>query len=289
MSTEVRNDPRAAQDASPLISANELHVLCGKPGVRVFDVRGTWKTPVRALHDDYLAGHIPGAVFLDWTRDFLEQGVAINLAAVASREEAEQSFRSLGVNSGDLIVLYDDYSHMLAGRIWWAMRYWGFDNVRVLNGGWSNWVSQDLPVSTDVPKVEPGSFEPQRKADLRSDIEQFVSERTSACVLDARGAQGFAGKPDDPRTGHIPGAVNVPFSAVLDKETGLFLDRQAVQRVFDRMIPDWRSTKIVSSCGSGYAGTVPMLALWDLGVKSSLYDGSFSEWKQDPSREVEQS
>lgn len=273
---------------SPLISAHELSGVLDQSNVKVFDVRGTWSSPARALYEDYLKGHIPGASFIDWTKDFLEQGTAINLAAVADREAATQSFKTLGINKDDRVVLYDDYHHMQAGRIWWAMRYWGFSNVRVLNGGWKYWVSQGYAVSQDIPQITEGSFEPKCQEDLRVSTDDLVSEMGRACLIDARGPIGYIGKPDDPRTGHIPGAFHVPFSAMLDTDTGLFLSLDQIERVFDQSAANWRDGKIISSCGSGYAGTVIMLALEQLGVASTLYDGSFAEWKQNPSRAVEQ-
>lgn len=273
---------------SPIISANELHELLGRENLRLFDVRGTWKTPARALHDDYLAGHIPGAVFLDWTTTFLEQGVPVGLASVCDGESAAAAFKSLGVNDGDLCVLYDDYSHMLAGRVWWAMRYWGFENLRVLNGGWNYWTSQGLPTSTEVPNVGEGSFAPACNSSLRVSLTELLVRMDGSCHVDARGPVSYAGTPEDPRSGHIPGAISVPYKDLLDEDTGLFLDADRIQKLFDRLAPDWRNHPVITSCGSGYAGTIPMLALSNLGVDSSLYDGSFSEWKQDPSRPVEQ-
>jgi len=273
---------------TPLISATELSQLIGHSQVKIFDVRGTWKTPVRALYDDYLVGHIPGAVFLDWTQEFLQQEVPLNLAAVSDRDAARQSFKNLGINKEDLVVVYDDYHHMFAGRIWWAMRYWGFDNVKVLNGGWRYWNAQQLPVSDELPVITEGSFQVMHRDDLRLSLDDFIQAREHEYVVDSRGAQNYAGKPDDPRTGHIPGAINVPFSAVLDETTGLFLQPDAIAAVFDAAIPLWRQTHVIASCGSGYAGTVTLLALSELGVSSSLFDGSFAEWKQDPLRAVDQ-
>ncbi|TQV78567.1 sulfurtransferase [Denitrobaculum tricleocarpae] len=276
-------------DSSSLISADELNGVLGREKLRVFDVRGTWQTPARALHDDYLAGHIPGAVFVDWTKQFLDQGQAVGLAPVCDQEAAAADFKSLGVNEGDLCILYDDYSHMLAGRVWWAMRHWGFENLRVLNGGWSHWKAQGFPVSTDVPNVPEGSFTPRLNSGLRVSLNELQERMAQACHMDARGPVSYAGKPEDPRTGHIPGALHVHFKELLDEDTGLFLESDALEKVFDRLAPEWRTRPVIASCGSGYAGTVPMLALSGLGVDSSLYDGSFSEWKQEPSRPVEQS
>ena len=277
------------QERSPLISAERLMNLLDHPRVRLFDVRGTWKTPARALPEEFAAGHIPGAVFLDWTRHFIEQGVPIGLASIADENEAQDSFRKLGINDGDLVVLYDDYSHMQAGRIWIAMRAWGFERVRVLNGGWRNWVNGGMPVSLGTAEFAEGSFEPLPVRNLVMDLETFLVSHETSCLIDARGPINYAGDVKDPRTGHIPGALNVPFSALLDADSGLFLENAAIAGVLDEAAPRWRTDPIIASCGSGYAATVLLLALEELGAPAQLFDGSFSLWKQDKNRPVEQS
>lgn len=274
---------------SPLVSAQEVLGLLDQPHIKLFDVRGTWSSPARAQPETYAAGHIPGAAFLDWTTEFVEQGVRIGLADVCDEAGARESFRRLGIDDGDLVVLYDDYHSMQAGRIWWAMRYWGFESVRVLDGGWSNWKASGLPQSVQPrAPARDGSARPRRQDRWRVDLDGFVATHHAACVLDARGPVSYAGDPDDPRSGHIPGALHVPFSAVLDPDSGCFLDAPDLQRVFDDAAPDWRSARIITSCGSGYAATVLLLALGKLGVASTLFDGSMAAWKADPDRPLRQ-
>ncbi|WP_415402162.1 sulfurtransferase [Tateyamaria sp. SN3-11] len=255
----------------------------------MFDVRGTWSTPARALPEDYARGHIQGAAFLDWTKEFIATDVPPGLAPIVDKDGARRSFARLGINPGDLVVLYDASSHMQAGRIWMAMRHWGFTNVRVLNGGWKFWSCQDLPVSTELTAYDTGSFEPSLQSGLMIDLEAFIDRQSTACVIDARGPANYAGKADDPRTGHIPGALNVPFSAMLDPDTGLFLDEHGIRAALDDLAPDWKSKPLIASCGSGYAATVVLLALELIGENGALFDGSFAVWKQDPARPVEQS
>ncbi len=274
---------------SQVISADTLSGLLGEPAVKIFDVRGTWTTPARALPEDYAAGHIPGAVFLDWTEHFLQQGVAPGLAAVSDEAGAAKAFQTLGINEGDLVVLYDNYSHMFAGRLWWAMRYWGFDRVRVLDGGWNHWQAQGLPVSTEPAEPAPGSFQPKRHDDLIVSLDDFIAAKDESCVIDGRGVKSFAGNPESPRTGHIPGSLNVPFSAVLDADSGLFLQSEGLSRALDERAPQWRETPVITTCGSGYAATVILLALSQLDRPARLFDGSFAIWKQDPDRPVSQS
>ena len=288
MKQEHSDDIRGKEHISSLITAPELKELIGRAGVKIFDVRGIWGKQPRSLYKDYTAGHISGAVFLDWTKEFIEQGVALNLASVSSFEAAKQSFKNLGINQEDKVILYDDYYHMFAGRMWWAMRYWGFENVSVLNGGFKHWNSEGLAISTEIPAIATGAFEPQCQETLRLSLDDFLVQKDKACVLDGRGIEAYNGKPEDPRTGHIPGAISASYNKLVNKETGLFLEANAMKTFFDRSIPDWQRRRIISSCGAGYSGTVAMLALASLGISSSLFDGSFSVWKQDSLRAVEQ-
>ncbi len=274
--------------ASPLISADLLLEVQDDPSIKIFDVRGTWSSPARGLPEDYAEGHIPNAVFLDWTQHFIALGAAPGLAAIANESEARQSFSNLGISADDLVVLYDGSSHMHAGRIWLAMRHWGFTNVRVLDGGWLNWVAKGLPVSSDAKLPTVGAFEPVLHPGLKIDLDVFLAAKAEACVIDARGAANFAGNEEDPRTGHIPGALNVPFSAVLTSDTGEFLADADIRKTLDHLAPEWTSKPLIASCGSGYAATVILIALAKIGEKGTLFDGSFTEWKQDPNRPVAQ-
>jgi len=273
----------------PLITAEELYHILEKPTVKVFDVRGTWGKNPRSLYQEYIDGHIPTALFLDWRKAFIEPDIAPNLAQVATQEEARQAFGELGIHKEDIVILYDDDHHMFAGRIWWAMRYWGFTNVQVLNGGFKYWQSKGFPTSKDIPKTTPGTFEPVCQPHLRIALKDFIVEKQQALVLDGRGIAGYNGKPDDPRTGHIPGAISTAYNTIVDKETGLFMEREVLKAFLDQRIPNWQTAKIISSCGAGYSGTVVMLALAQFGIEACLFDESFSVWKLDANRPVEQS
>ncbi len=283
-------------NASPLISVDQLNQKLDNPNVKIFDVRGKWNGSVSDAFNEYSQGHIKGASFLDWMYHFLEPDVSINIAPVASKENAQRSFEALDISADDLVVLYDDYDHMLAGRIWWAMRYWGFDNVKVLNGGWKKWQAEGMPIA----KAEVGSASmsaPSSKAifpvsELRSllrvSLDEVINLKDSDCLVDARGPINYGGKPDDPRTGHIPGAINISFRAVLDEATGLFKSDSELKDVFSSHINDLQNASIISSCGSGYAGTIILLALYQIGIEAPLFDDSFAVWKMDEERLVEQ-
>ncbi|MCW9034557.1 MAG: rhodanese-like domain-containing protein [Rhodospirillales bacterium] len=278
-------------DGSPLISANELKEMLGEENIKIFDIRGKWGSPPTSSHDDYAKGHIPGAIYLDWVTHFLEPNTPVNLASVASQAQAQDEFKVLGISPNDTVVLYDDYHHMLAGRIWWAMRYWGFLNVKVLNGGWNHWSAENLPISVDINIVEAideGAFIVSQQSHLRASVEEVKNRPDNVSLIDARGPINYQGNPSDPRSGHVPGAINLPYSDLLDTETGLFKDAKSLESVFNETLQGKGKANLITSCGAGYAGTVSLLALKAMGIEASLFDGSFSVWKENGALPIEQ-
>ena len=272
----------------PIIEAEELVKIMHQSNVKIFDVRGKWNgNPIeaRSAYDDL---HIEGAVFLDWTRRFVEADTPLHLAAVADQTIANQSFEELGISVDDTVVLYDDYRHMLAGRVWWSLRYYGFPKVKVLNGGWKYWKQKQLPVTSEVPVRSKGDFKVNYNKSLRTSMTELIKAKNDVNLIDARGAKGYNGKAEDPRTGHIPGAINIPYTDVLDTETGLFKSEAELRKIFEEKLPDFNHKKVISSCGAGYSGTVILQALMLTGEEAPLFDDSFSVWKLDDSRPVEQ-
>ncbi len=176
-------------------------------------------------------------------------------------------------------LLSDNGSSYVSGDLaeWLQdMRHFGFENVRVLNGGWGHWQEKEFSISVETAKPTKGSFEPKLQTGWKIDIDDFLRAQSSSCVIDARGPISYAGDPDDPRTGHIPGTLSVPFSSLLDADTGLFLGKGALEHVLDTRAPGWRDAPVIASCGSGYAATVLLLALKEIGQNGVLFDGSFA-------------
>jgi len=271
-----------------LISAEALNSILGDDNLVVLDVRGGWGTDRDAGLMSFEQGHIARAIFTDWRAEFIQLGVETNVASVANVSEARDSFRALGINPHSSVVVYDDYHHMQAGRIWWALSHWGFTNVRVLDGGWKHWQRAGYGISTQPFTPAVGSFEPTENTSTKISLTELVEQQQKIILVDARGPKSYTGDPEDPRTGHIPGAINIPYSSALDPDTGCFKSNEALQTVFAEHLTEMEGANIVSSCGSGYAGTVILLALRKLGIQARLFDGSFAEWKQDPARPIEQ-
>ena len=276
-----------AFEESPIISATELTKVIGRQNVKVFDVRGPWGGHPRDALLDYTQSHIPEAIFIDWAAHFLKPGVPVELAPVASEQDAKRSFEALGISEKDTVILYDDYHHMMAARMWWAMRYWGFSNIKVLNGGFRHWRDQGFETSSGAVEPSRGAFEPVKNDDLRVGLEELIETKNSLNLIDSRGPVNFKGDDQDERSGHIPGALNIPYGDVMDPETGLFKSASELQALFHERLPDFKDTPVVTSCGAGYAGTVTLLALASIGVNSSLFDDSFLVWKNNTDLPVE--
>ncbi|HEX3343899.1 MAG TPA: rhodanese-like domain-containing protein, partial [Polyangiaceae bacterium] len=156
--------------AGAVVSTEWLAAHLGSPGLRVVDIRGKVLPPgqtprYQPKRAEYDAGHVPGAVFVDWTRDIvdLEDPVPAQLAradAFAAR------MGELGVGDRTAVVAYDDYRQAFAGRLAWALRFYGHADVRILDGGWSRWTAEGRPVSADVPRLEPARFTPRAQPSL---------------------------------------------------------------------------------------------------------------------------
>ncbi len=273
--------------SSPLVSAEQCLELIKLPNVKLFDVRGKWGSSTAEALEDYHRSHIPGAVFLDWRSHFIEPNKPIHLASVAAQADATQAFQALGISNDDLVVLYDDYHHMVAGRIWWAMRYWGFTNVKILNGGWKHWCDQQLPKSSIHESPCVGNYVALESSQLRISLSKLLKTHDEHDLIDARGETGYFGNDDDARSGHIPGAISIPFREVLDEESGCMKNDAELTELFMQRLPDFKQQPIISSCGSGYAGTIILLALHQLGIEAPLFDDSFSVWKMNESLPIE--
>jgi thiosulfate/3-mercaptopyruvate sulfurtransferase len=273
---------------SPLVSAQYVLDHLEDPQVKFFDVRGVWGDQPGALTEQYMQGHIPHAIYLDWTQELITTTTAIADAPVPDIKNAHQSFQNLGISAEDTVVLYDDYDHLFASRVWWVMRYFGHPGVKILDGGWPNWQAKGYPVSTENHTPEAGDFLPKEQHHLRVDAHEVLNRSNDTILVDGRSVESYTGLAGDARSGHIPGAINIPFKSLLDGHSGLFIDDQSLKQLFSKAGIDSQKATVMSSCGSGYAGSVILVGLKKIGIEAPLYDGSFSEWKKDPDRPVEQ-
>ena len=280
-----------------LVDAAWVEAHLGQPDVCVVDVRGHVLPPgndprYRPKRQDYDAGHIPGAVFVDWTRDIVDRDDPVP-AQVALPDAFARTMGELGIGDDTTVVAYDDHDHAFAARFVWALRYYGHDDARPLDGGWARWVAEGRPVSQGIAPRPPAHFTSRPRPALRRTAEgvaQLLAAGDDALLIDARPAEQYAGQVSAAsRAGHIPGARNVPYARLIDPATARFRPPSELARAFaDAGVDVQRLPRqVVVYCNGGVTCNVPLTALRLLGREDvAVYDGSWNEWGSDPSRPI---
>ena len=265
------------------------------PHLRIVDMRGYVRTVERdgvqearyiGARDEYEQAHIPGALYIDWTSDIVDPDDPIE-AQIAPTERFAQVMGRLGVGDQHLVVAYDAHpASQFATRLWWALNYYGHDQVVVLNGGLPKWQRENLPLTDTIPVYPPATFTPVVRPELRAtaeDVLNMLGQRAVA-LIDAREWGQYTGaivrKPGRP--GHIPGAINIPREEIVDLETGTFRSNEELEKVFsnEHIAPQQH---VVAYCNGGVAATTILFSLSMLGYPSlTNYDGSWNEWGKRP-------
>jgi thiosulfate/3-mercaptopyruvate sulfurtransferase len=197
----------------------------------------------------------------------------------------------LGINERTFVVAYDDASGMFAARLWWALQYYGHDQVAVLDGGWQKWLAENRPTTAESPRIPVTTFTPKIKTSLRwtaDDVQQALDSDMK--LIDVRTSSEFNGESSRAkRFGHIPGAINLPRSDLVTadgalKPTGVLQDLFAVHEIS----PDSSETPVVVYCNGGVSASYGLLALRQAGFEGgAIYDGSWKDWGNDESRPIE--
>lgn len=271
-----------------LISASGLHSRIQKGDVTVFDCRFTLTDP-DAGHAQYKAGHIPGAIYMDLDSDLSgphKRGSGEH--PLPDTQVFAEKLGRAGVGNNRTVVVYDDGEGM-ATRAWWLIRYFGHDDVHVLNGGLSAWLAAGYELDTSDPEPEHATFTPHVRSNWIvdiSDVEQVISGKRQATLLDARAAERYRGEvePLHPRAGHIPTAKNAPWQEGLDSAKAWCGTAEQAERFRPLLEQD---SETISYCGSGVTACANIFALELAGIRNvKLYPGSWREWSSDPNRDI---
>jgi len=276
-------------DGAPLLAAQSLRTLLGSPHLLVVDCRHDLFKPAfgRAAH---AAGHIPGAVFAS-----LDEDLSAPKRADTGRHPlpAAEDFAAVlgrwGFTPLSQVVAYDQGNGAFAARLWWMLRARGHARVQVLDGGLAAWPAAGGTTEAAVPAITPTHVEVREFAGAVStpEVARLLAAR-AITLFDARGADRFAGQNEtiDPVAGHVPGAINMPFTANLGPEQR-FLAPAQLRQHWAEVTARAGGAPLVAMCGSGVTACHNLLALELAGHQGAqLYAGSYSEWITDPSRPV---
>jgi thiosulfate/3-mercaptopyruvate sulfurtransferase len=266
----------------PLVSTDWLAAHLDDPDVKIVDASfklpGVLPLPI----DDYLAAHIPGAVFFD------VDAVSDHSVPLPHMYPDEKQFVrdivALGISSDDTVIAYDSGGWVAAPRAWWMFLSFGHGKVKVLDGGLKKWQAEGRPTQSGQATPGRGRFDAKLDPTFLRSKQQLVGNLDTQAeqVLDARPRPRFEGSAAEPRPGlrggHIPGSRSVPYAELFDPKTGAMKSLDELRRIFANAGVDL-ARPIVTTCGSGVSAAVLTLALYRLGVRgTALYDGSWSEW-----------
>ena len=248
-------------------------------------VDSSWFMPSlgRNARAEYLQAHIPRARYLDIDEVSDRANPAPHMLPTA--EQFAASMETLGVGSGDRIVVYDNSPTRTAARGWFMLRHFGARDVAILDGGFQKWTAEGRPTESGEPPPRTARFAAKPNDSEIVTKQQILSGEVMTPILDARGAGRFEGAEPDPRPGvepgHIPGACNLPFAALYNDD-GTFKPPDEIRRLFAAADVD-PTRPFVATCGSGVTANSLIFAAHLLGHDGNkLYDGSWSEWGADP-------
>ena len=288
------------RDPDALISTDDLTARLGQPGLRVYDCTTYLEPPDPGSDDPYktvagwktfVAGHIPGADFLDLQGELSATDTRLKFT-MPSAEHLASAFGRHGLGDGSRVVLYSIGSMMWATRVWWMLRALGFDTAAVLDGGFDRWEAEGRAIEPGDPKgYPPATFTPRPRPGRFVDktaVRAAIGDPRTVTV-NALGPQFHRGLEPSRygRPGRVPGSVNVPAASLVDPATKRFVSpADALARFAEAGVG--KDQRVIAYCGGGISATIDLFLLHQLGFDDlTLYDGSMGEWARDPSLPIE--
>ena len=237
-------------------------------------------------YQNYQTAHIPGAVYAHLDDDLSGPPVTDHgRHPLPTPQRLAQLFSRLGIDEMSQVVAYDDAGGMIASRLWWMLRYMGHDGAAVLDGGWQAWQAAGLPTHSGVKKNDPAQFTGRPQPKLLVTLDEVMEQ---PLLVDSRAPERYRGEiePLDPRPGHIPHAINLPYETHLD-ENGRFRPADEMKAALKTVLGKTSGEAATFYCGSGVSACVNLLAMSHAGLGNGrLYVGSWSEWSSDPQRPI---
>jgi thiosulfate/3-mercaptopyruvate sulfurtransferase len=269
---------------SVLVTAADLLADGGR--VVLLDVR--WALGDDQGREKYLAGHLPGAVFVDLETELADPpSPEAGRHPLPSLQRLQSAARRWGIRNGDAVVAYDATGGLAAARAWWLLRWGGLPEVRLLDGGVDAWARAGGRLDSGDVVPEPGDVTLTGGGMPLLSIDQAAAlPAAGGVLLDARAGERYRGEvePIDPRAGHVPGAISAPTTQNLAAD-GTFLRMTDLVDRFVALGVGPRTTVGVY-CGSGVNAAHEVAALAAAGIDAALWPGSWSQWSADPARPV---
>ena len=266
---------------NPLVSTDWLAEHIDDPAIVILDATFVMPGSPRDPAKEFAQRHIPGAVFFDI--DAVSDHAVDLPHMLAPPQDFATAVRRMGVNAGSKVVVYDSEGIFSSARVWWNFRAMGHADTVVLDGGLKKWLAEGHPMETGWREPAHGEFKSHPIPALVRDVEQVraVLSNGAEQVVDARAAARFRGETPEPRaglrSGHMPGARNVPFGDMVTPD-GTLAEPEQLKARFEAAGVDL-AAPITTSCGSGVTAAVLALALARLGRDDvAIYDGSWTEW-----------
>ena len=282
-------------DFPQLVTTDWLAGRLDAPDLRVFDTT-IHLTPTETGYSiesgtaDYERSHVPGAGFLDVTRELCERSSPLEFT-MPSPEQMGAELGKAGVGPDSTVVVYSTSSQMWATRVWWMLRASGLDRVAVLDGGFEKWAAEGRPVSDGACSYPPAQLSCTRTDAMWADREEVLVSigQGSVCTLNALPAPVHTGEAEFSygRKGHIAGSRNVPYSHLFEAGTQVFRSEDELRAALDEVGAVQRE-RVICYCGGGISATIDAFALTLLGHPNvAVYDGSLREWAADESLPME--
>ena len=284
-----------------IVDSNWLASKLDDPNLRLLDATTFLSIPDKDGAPGLWSGekafeeeHIPGAVFADILNNFSDRNAQLPMT-IPPREQFVEEIEKLGVGEGTYVVIYDRgalanadvIASYWASRLRWQLKYEGFDNVAVLDGGLVKWKQEGRPVTTETRSYPKGNFNFKRREHLVVNKEQVRNaiEDDKVILINSLSPADFHGETNTyPRKGHIPTSKNVFFGSHSDQETRLLLSDDQLRQTFDSIGALDTDKTVITYCGGGIAATWNALLLNKLGQENvAIYDGSLNEWAADES------